>query len=61
MRPLQSLSVSEQTDEAARLLMRKDQKDLVVLSERANEPEISYEDLLNELKLCKSMDSQLDF
>jgi hypothetical protein len=45
------LSISELIDEAVRLLMREDQEDLAVISERANEPEISYEDLLNDLKL----------
>jgi|TARA_B110000014_G_scaffold260765_1_gene251181 hypothetical protein len=44
------LSVSELVDKAVRLLMREDQEDLAAVSERANEPEISYEDLLNGLK-----------
>ena len=43
-------SVSELVDEALRLLMREDQEDLKAFSERANEPEISYEDLLDDLK-----------
>ena len=43
-------SVSELVDEAVRLLMRKAQEDLEAFSERANEPEISYEELLEELK-----------
>jgi hypothetical protein len=44
------VSVSELVDEAVRLLMREDQEDLRVISERAGEPEISYEELLNDLK-----------
>ncbi len=44
------LSVSELVDEAVRLLMRDDQEDLNAFSERAKEPEISYEALLNDLK-----------
>ena len=43
-------SVSELVDEAVRLLMREDQEDLKSISERANEPEISYEELLDNLK-----------
>jgi len=44
------LSLSELVDEAVRLLMREDQEDLSAFSERINEPEISYEVLLNDLK-----------
>jgi len=44
------LSVSELIDEALKLFMREDQEDLNAFSERANEPEISYEELLNDLK-----------
>jgi len=44
-------SISELVDEAVRLLMSEDQEDLATVSERAKEPEISYEDLLNDLKL----------
>jgi hypothetical protein len=44
------LSISELIDEAVRLLMREDQEDLAAVSKRAAEPEISYEDLLNDLK-----------
>jgi hypothetical protein len=43
-------SISELIDEAVRLLMREDQEDLAALKERANEPEISYEELLNSLE-----------
>ena len=44
------LSVSELVDEAVRLLMNEDQEDLAIFSERADEKEISYEALLNDLK-----------
>lgn len=44
------VSVSELVDDAVRLLMREDQEDLSVLSERAHEPEVSYEDFVNELR-----------
>lgn len=44
------MSISEIIDEAVRLLMNEDQEDLTVFSQRANEKEISYEDLLNDLK-----------
>jgi len=44
------LSVSELIDEALKLFMREDQEDLNAFYERANEPEISYEELLNDLK-----------
>jgi hypothetical protein len=44
------VSVSELIDEAVRLLMREDQEDLAAISERVNEPEVTYEAFLNELK-----------
>lgn len=43
-------SVSELVDEAVRLLIREDQEDLEAFSERADEPEITYEELLADLK-----------
>ena len=43
-------SVSELIDEAVRLLMREDQEDLAAIRHRADEPEISYEELLNTLE-----------
>ncbi len=43
-------SVSELIDEAVRLLMREDQEDLATLANRINEPSISYETLLGDLK-----------
>ena len=43
-------SLSELVDEAVRLLMREDQEDLKVAASRVNEPGISYEALLNDLK-----------
>ncbi len=42
-------SVSELIDEALKLFMREDQKDLQAFSDRENEPEISYESLLSDL------------
>ena len=44
------LSVSEVVNEAVRLLIQEDQEDLNAFSERVNEPEITYEALLNDLK-----------
>lgn len=44
------MSISELIDEAVRLLMNEDQEDLGFFSKRANEKEITYEDLLNDLK-----------
>ena len=44
------LSVSELVDEAVRQLMNEDQEDLAAFSYRQDEPEISYEALLNDLK-----------
>ena len=43
-------SLSELVDEAVRLLMRDDQEDLAAIAERANEPEMSYEAMLEVLK-----------
>ena len=43
-------SVSELIDEAVRLLMREDQEDLAAVRQRSEEPEISYEELLNSLE-----------
>lgn len=45
-----NVSVSDLVDEAVRVLMREDQEDLAAFEERAHEPEISYEDLLKDLK-----------
>lgn len=45
------VSVSELIDEAVRLFMREDQEDLAAISERSNEPEVSYEDFLSKLKI----------
>jgi len=44
------VSLSELVDEAVRLLMREDQEDLSAFATRANEPEMSYEALINDLK-----------
>ena len=43
-------SLSELVDEAVRLLMKEDQEDLQAIADRVNEPEISYEVMLKELK-----------
>jgi len=43
-------SVSVVIDEAVRLLIREDENDLKAVALRANEPEISYEALLDDLK-----------
>ena len=48
-------SISEIVDEAVRLLMREDQVDLAAISQRVEEPEISYQDLLN----CLEADSKI--
>lgn len=45
------VSISELIDEAVCLLMREDQEDLIAISERSDEPEMSYEDFLSELKI----------
>ena len=44
------LSVSKLVNDAMRQLIREDQEDLAAFSEREDEPEISYEDLLDDLK-----------
>ena len=45
-----SRSVSELVDEALRQLMNEDQEDLESCAKRKDEPDISYEELLNDLK-----------
>ncbi len=45
-----NLSLSELVDEAVRLVMREDQEDINDISKRINEPEISYETMLKNLK-----------
>ena len=45
-----NVSISEIIDEAVKLLMREDQEDLQAFADRIEEPEISYEALLNDLK-----------
>lgn len=44
------VSVSELIDEAVRLFISEDQEDLSAVSDRAAEPEVSYQDFLNDLK-----------
>ncbi len=43
-------SISKVVNEAVRLVLREDQEDLSAFSERANEPTLSYEELLEDLK-----------
>ena len=43
-------SISDIVNEALRLLLREDSDDLSMFTQRANEPEISYEALLSDLK-----------
>ena len=43
-------SVSEIVNNALRQALREDQEDLAAFAERANEPTLSYEELLNDLK-----------
>ncbi|MFD1215240.1 ribbon-helix-helix domain-containing protein [Microbulbifer celer] len=43
-------SLSELVDEAVRLLMREDQEDLEAIRSRVEEPEMTYEALLDDLK-----------
>ncbi|MCF6281537.1 MAG: hypothetical protein L3J28_04870 [Candidatus Polarisedimenticolaceae bacterium] len=43
-------SVSELVNEAVRIALKEDQEDLSVFEQRANEPTLSYEALLDDLK-----------
>jgi plasmid stability protein len=43
-------SVSEVVNEAVRVALREDQEDLNAFSDRSNEPTLSYEELLQDLK-----------
>lgn len=45
-----NLSLSDLVNDAVQVQMLSDQDDLIAFSERASEPEISYESLLNDLK-----------
>jgi len=45
-----NISLSEIVDDAVRALMNEDLDDIKSFSERANEPEMSYEELLIDLK-----------
>ena len=44
-------SVSEVVNEAVRVALNEDQEDLSAFSKRASEPTLSYEELLEDLKL----------
>ncbi len=43
-------SVSDIVNDAVRAALAEDQEDLAAFQERANEPSLSYEELLNDLK-----------
>ncbi len=43
-------SVSEVVNEAVRNALREDQEDLSVFAQRVNEPTLTYEELLDDLK-----------
>lgn len=43
-------SVSELVNDVIRQALREDQEDLAAFDERADEPTLSYEELLNDLK-----------
>ena len=43
-------SISEIMDEAARILVAEDQQDLESVANRVSESELSYEELINDLK-----------
>ena len=45
------ISVSDVVNEAVRMVLQEDQEDLKAFEERASEPTLSYEELLNDLKL----------
>jgi len=47
---LTDLSLSELVDEAVRMLMSEDQEDLEAIAGRVEEPVISYEALLSDLR-----------
>jgi plasmid stability protein len=44
------ISVSDLVNEAVRMVLQEDQEDLIAFEERASEPNLSYEELLNDLK-----------
>lgn len=44
------ISVSEVVNEAVRIALREDHEDLIVFEQRAEEPILSYEELLKDLK-----------
>ena len=43
-------TMSDLVNDAVRMALREDQEDLAAFEERADEPTISYEDLLKDLK-----------
>lgn len=44
------VSISEVVNEAVRIALQEDQEDLGTFEERANEPTLSYEELLKDLE-----------
>jgi plasmid stability protein len=44
------ISISDLVNEAVRMVLQEDQEDLIAFEERASEPNLSYEELLNDLK-----------
>ena len=44
------LSVSDIVNEAVRIALQEDQEDLNIFEKRVNEPTLTYEELLNDLK-----------
>ena len=46
-----NISVSDVVNEAVRMALQEDQEDLKAFEERSSEPTLSYEELLNDLKL----------
>jgi len=45
------ISVSDVVNDAVRMALQEDQEDLKAFEERSSEPTLSYEELLNDLKL----------
>lgn len=44
------ISVSDVVNEAVRMVLQEDQEDLKAFEDRASEPTLNYEELLNDLK-----------
>lgn len=48
---MDQISVSEVVNQAVRIALREDQEDLSAFDARANEPTLSYDELLKDLEL----------